>query len=139
MPDLSENQLSELTGRTRATIRKRMDGLEYRTGPHKARLYDSKIALEAIYLRGSNTGESDFIDTAEAQRQLTVARRDQITLEMECTRKDRIPLDDIEAVNDRVFTNVAGLLKAQAGKVLSPELLNDLFTELRGLGDSITK
>jgi len=139
MPTLSVKQLSEYCGKTRETIGKRLDGVKFTEGAKAAKLYDSKTALEAIYLRGSNTGESEFIDTAEAQRQLTVARRDQITLEMEVTRKDRIPLDDIEAVNDRVFSNVAGLLKAQVGKTLTPELLTDLFTELRGLGDSITK
>ena len=130
MPQYSVKQLSAITGKTRQTVGKKLDGLPFTDGAKGAKLYDTKTALERIYGCSTEDG-SEFITAAEAQRQLTIARRQQIDLEMEVTRKERIPLDVIEAVNDRKFRNVAGLLKAHTGKVLDVELLDDIFAELR--------
>jgi hypothetical protein len=134
VPQLSINELSILTGKTRATVAKGLDSLPFAEGPKQAKLYDSKAALAKLYLAPSEDG-SDFITPAEAQRQLTIARKQQIDLEMEVTRKERIPLDVIEAGMDRIFSNAAGLLKAHAGKELSETLLSDIFAELRRLGE----
>ncbi len=46
---------------------------------------------------------------------------------MEVTRKERIPLDVVEEINDEAFSNVAAMLKSHTGKFLTEELVNDIF------------
>lgn len=139
MPRLSINELATLTGKTRATVTKRLDGIDPAEDKGKVgKLYDSKIALEKIYLAANESG-GEFISSAEAQRQLTIARKEQIDLETACTRKERISLDVLEETNDEIFSNVAGILKAHEGKKLSSESIGDMLSELRRIGEFITK
>ena len=132
MPKVSENELSELTGKTRATVRRRLVDVPSEEGKHRARLYDSKVALEAIYI-GIGGSEGEQITASEAQRQLTIARKAEIDLNMEVIRRDRIPIEIVESVNDDVFGNVAGLLKASEGKTMTEEAIRDIMTELRSI------
>ncbi len=136
MPNVSINQLCEWTGKRRDTVVRALDGLTFEDGPKGAKLYGSKLALEKIYHAPTEDG-GEFISAAEAQRQLTIARREQITLEMECTRKERIPLEVTNEVNERAFSNVAGLLKAHEGKPLDQTLIGDILSELRQITESI--
>lgn len=136
MPKLSILQLSVFTGKTRPTVRSRLDGLPFEDGGKNGKLYDSKLALEKIY-QVSDDPDNATITNAEATRQLTIARKEQIDLEMEVTRKERIPLEIIEAVNDRVFSNVAGMLKAHRGKRLTEDGINDILAELRSVGSAV--
>ncbi len=136
MPNVSINELASWTGKTRATVTKALDGVPFLDGPKSAKLYPSKVALEKIYLGKDEAGES-FVTNQEATRLLTIARREQINLEMEVTRKERIPLDVLTEINERTFSNVAGLLKSHEGKELDTTLINDLFTEFREIGARI--
>lgn len=130
--EVSINRLSELTGFARKTVVLRIDGLpNKKKGP--ALMYDSRRALSVLYHGASEEDGGGKVDAAEASRQLTIARRQQIDLEMEVTRKERIPLDVIEAKNETVFSNVAGLLKAHLDKPLTAALTADIFTELRNI------
>jgi len=139
MQELSEIQLSLLTGKTRNTIRKKLGEMKSKPGPHRARLYPSGPALELIYCGTAGTGDkTGFVPAAEAARLLTVARKDQIELEMEVTRKERILLDDLEETNDRVFSNLAGMLKANRGKELTDDLVKDMLQEARNVGVALT-
>jgi len=138
MPFLSINELHQITGKTRATVTKMLDGVPFKEGPKKAMLYDTKIALAKIYQAADADGEA-FVNAPEAQRLLTIARRQQIDLEMEVTRGDRWPKDDVEAIHEASLSNVAGLLKAHEGKPLSAELIRDIFTELREVPAKLAK
>jgi hypothetical protein len=73
----------------------------------------------------------------EAQRLLTVARRKQIDLEMEVTRRERVPLEVLEEINEEAFSNVAGMLKANTGKALTEELVNDLYALFRDIAAKV--
>lgn len=128
------NEASELTGRSTRTINKRVGSLRFRDGERGKKEYESPAMLEAIILGETDSGDGNFVSATEAQRLLTIARRKQIDLEMEVTRKERIPLDVIEEINDEVFSNVAAMLKSHTGKFLTEELVNDIFAEFRGIG-----
>lgn len=137
MPQVSELKLAELTGFDRGTVKRRLDGMAHQPGPRRGRLYDSKLALERLY-RGDSSGEDgEIISKPEAERQLTIARKEQIDLEMEVTRRDRIPLAAIRELNERGHSNVAGMLKAHAGKVLTEGAIQDMLGELRAIGDEL--
>lgn len=137
MPFLSINELHQLTGKTRATVTKHLDGVSFKDGPKKAMLYDSQVALERLYRGESSGDDGEPISKLEAERQLTIARKNQIDLEMEVTRKERIPLDVVDEIDELALTNIIGMLKAQEGKTLSPELIGDILTEMREIGAKV--
>jgi len=139
MPFLSINELHQLTGKTRATVTKHLDGVSFKDGPKKAMLYDSQVALERLYRGESSGDDGEPISKLEAERQLTIARKNQIDLEMEVTRGDRWPKDDVESIHEASLSNIAGLLKSHEGKSLSAELIRDIFTELREVPAKLTK
>jgi len=134
MPKLSVNQLSEFTGSTRATIIKRLEGLPFDNGPHKSKLYDSKAALYRIILGAAEDSGQSTISPQEATRQLTIARKEQIDVEVEVAKKKRIPIELVNEVDEQALRNVLGILKAHEGKVLTTETLTDMIAELHSVG-----
>lgn len=134
MAKYSINEISKLTGSTRATVTKYLENAPSTDGAHSAKLYESS---KVLMLRDFRHDDSPAVSNQEATRQLTVARKEQIDLEMEVLRKERIPLDVIAASDEAVFSNIAGLLKAHEGKMLDEVLLADIFTELRQVGVKI--
>ena len=138
MPLLSINELHKLTGKTRATVTKSMDGLTFQPGPKSGKLYDSKLALAKLYGVAGEDGTGS-VTAQEASRLLTIARRQQIDLEMEVLRGERWPSEDVENIHETSLSNVAGLLKAHEGKPPTPELIRDIFTELREVPAKLAK
>ena len=118
--------LAKATGKHPATIQKRITNLH----PDRGK-YDSADALEAIYCGGFTTEEGKFISTPEAVRQLTIAKKAEIDLEMEIKRGDRIPIEDCLAVDNQVFQAIAGTIKANRGKRLDEEITNEIFEGIR--------
>ena len=121
----------------RLTVRKKMEGLPFEEGKHGSKDYDSATALRALYLGKGEDGEV-AVSGQEAQRLLAVARTREIELGMEVTRKERIPLDDVAAVNEEVFGNVSALLKSRVGKPFTDQDLRDLLAEIRSVADKLT-
>jgi hypothetical protein len=126
MPTVSINWLSRHTGKDRRTIKKRLDKL-----PQGLKgKFDSVAALEAIYYGPSPDGNG-FISQSEAVRRLTIAKEKEIVLDMEIKRGSRIPLEDVAASSQEIFQMFAGTLKANHGKVLTQETINEIFETLR--------
>ena len=129
---LNLKQLARLTGKTRETIAQRLASLTHATGKTGAKLYTAKDALEAIYTAASTS-------EAESRRHLNDARRELTTLQAECIRKERIPLDVITAINDAALSNVAGILKSKAGKFFDDQTLADCFEELARIAPQVAE
>jgi len=136
MPFLSISGLASLTGKARGTVGKALDGLTSKPGPKGAKLFESKAALEKLYSAAGESGGA-FVTLAEAQRLLTISRTEEIRLNMEILRKERIPLEDVLEINEEVFLHVAGVLKSHAGKMLTEELVNDIFAQFRRIGEKL--
>jgi hypothetical protein len=136
---LNIHELAKLTGKERKTIQKKLQGVPYEAGKQSQKRYESKVALEIIYVGATEDAIGATITSAEASRQLTIARKEQIELEMEVTRGDRWPKDDVESIHEASLSNIAGLLKSHEGKPLSAELIRDIFTELREVPAKLTK
>jgi len=118
--------LNQATGKHPDTIRKRIANLS----PDSRGKYDSTVALELIYC-GSTQKNGEFISTPEAVRQLNVARKQEIDLDMEIKRGDRIPIEDCLSVDNEIFQAIAGTIKANRDKHLSEEITNEMFQNLR--------
>jgi phage terminase Nu1 subunit (DNA packaging protein) len=65
------------------------------------------------------------------------AERQSLELDMEITRKERIPIDVVTAVNNEVDMAIAGILKSSVGKVLTHELINEIFSQFRNIPESL--
>ena len=68
---------------------------------------------------------------------MTIKRTEEIDLNMEVLRGKRIPLEIVDASEDKAITNCAGILKASEGKVLTAELLQEIFAEFRNMGEAL--
>jgi hypothetical protein len=86
---------------------KRVAGLE----PDKHGRYDSAAALEAIYCGEASGGNGEFISTPEAVRQLTIAKKEQIELQNQIARGERIPIDDVNEAVEQVFTAIRASIR----------------------------
>ena len=127
---ISENEASELTGKDRKTVKRRLEGIAHRAGPHGAREYPSDQALEAIIV-GAETVDGEKITTAEAVRRLTIAKEAEIDLKMQVIRQERIPRDDVLVIIDEIQQSTAAILKSCKGKRLDEPKINEILAQLR--------
>ena len=117
MPRLSINQLAEFTGKSNATIKKRLDGMEFEKEGH-AYIYDSADALAAIYGQSNVDANGTPKSLTEARTRESLAKAEKTELEVQTLRRERIPIDTLNDVNDAFF----GLLKTK--------IMNSQLTEL---------
>ena len=99
-------------------------------------LYEAPTLLELIYCGGTG-GDSSTVTTEQAQKELAIARKQQIDLQNEVLRKERVPLETLEQINEEAFANVAAMLKAQTGKTLTEELVNDIYGQFRDIAAKV--
>ena len=125
---ISISEASRLSGKTRETCAKAARELPVREGPGNAKLYRGQDLLNNLYDSGSYS---------ETARQLNIARKQQIDLDMELMRKKRIPLDVVTAVNNEVDLAIAGILKSNVDKVLTREVINSIFEQFRNIPESL--
>jgi hypothetical protein len=121
---LSINQLFELTGRDRKTIKQKLEGLPFANGEKSAHLYNSREVLPLIY--AADNLEAARAAQARSQASLNAYRE-------EVLRKTRIPIEIVEEVWDEVFQSIAATLKSEAAKhrPLTREIVNSLFDKFR--------
>jgi len=131
MPSLSISQLASFTGKDRRTIAKAVEPLDFREGPDNAHLYDSEIALAAIYMPPSAGGDGRAVTLDQAKREqaleaalLSKARREEI-------QRTRIPLEIVARIWDTALQTFAATLKAARGKTLDVAKINELLEQLR--------
>ena len=118
------SKLSHLTGVHRDKISKRIAHLPFEAGKKGAKLYSSEDALAAIY-------KTDSLEAARAEQARTAAQLNQIRAED--LRKTRIPISIVLQVHDEIFQATAATLKAAKGKLLTQELINDIFHKFRSI------
>jgi hypothetical protein len=116
------SEASRLSGKTRETVAKAARELPVREGPGNAKLYLGQDLFNALYDSGSYS---------ETARQLNIARTAQIDLDMQCKRRERIPLCDVIAVNNEVDMAIAGIIKASG---LPLDAINEIFDQIQTVG-----
>ena len=118
------SKISELTGIHRDTISKRLADLPFEAGKKGAKLYSSEDALAAIY-------KTDSLEAARAEQARTAAQLNAIRAED--LRKTRIPIAIVLQAHDEILQAIVAILKAAEGKLLSKELINDIFDKFRSI------
>ena len=68
---------------------------------------------------------------------LNAARREEILLNMEIKRRERIPIEVLEEVMSRCLANVVGIVKARRGRLMSDEAIEDILGEIRATGPAV--
>ena len=121
---VSIKKLSELTGRHRQTIAKNLVDLAAVDGEKGAKLYDSQQALPLIYT-------VDNLEAARAEQARSQAALNKVR--EETLRKQRIPLDLVISVHDQVLQAMSATLKAAKDKVLTVDLINQIFADFRAI------
>ena len=117
-------KIAELTGVHRDTISRRLADLPFEAGKKGAKLYSSEDALAAIY-------KTDSLEAARAEQARTAAQLNAIRAED--LRKTRIPIAIVLQANDEILQAIVAILKAAEGKLLSKELINDIFDKFRSI------
>jgi hypothetical protein len=121
---LSISQLSELTGRDRRTLTKKLEPLPMTEGEKGGRLYESVEALARIY--GSDSLEAARAEQARSRAALNKVREEDL-------RKPRIPIELVLSIHDQTLQAMAATLKALNGKVLTAEIINNIFQDFRAI------
>jgi len=121
---VSIKKLSELTGRHRQTIAKNLVDLAAVDGEKGAKLYDSQQALPLIYT-------VDNLEAARAEQARSQAALNKVR--EETLRKQRIPIDLVLSIHDQTLQAMAATLKAAKDKVLTIELINQIFADFRAI------
>jgi len=117
-------KIAELTGVHRDTISKSLADLPLEAGKKGAKLYSSEDALAAIY-------KTDSLEAARAEQARTAAQLNAIRADV--LRKTRIPIAIVLQVHDEILQAIVATLKAAEGKLLSKELINDIFDKFRSI------
>jgi hypothetical protein len=117
-------KIAELTGVHRDTISKRLADLPFEAGKKGAKLYSSEHALAAIY-------KTDSLEAARAEQARTAAQLNAIRAED--LRKTRIPIVTVLQAHDEILQAIAATLKAAKGKLLTQDLINDIFDKFRSI------
>jgi hypothetical protein len=117
----SINELSDLTGRHRHTITKRLLDLPSIDGPKGAHLYESTVALPLIYA-------VDNLESARAKQALSQASLNAVREEE--LRKERIPIQIVLDELDEMFQAMGAILK---NAKLPADRVNEIFEKFRAL------
>src|SRR5947207_11433979 len=116
----SVNQLSELTGRDRRTVKKQLEELHFVLGEKSAHLYESSEAFPLIY-------RVDNLESARAKQALSQASLNAIREEN--LRKEHVPLQLVLDEMDSLFQEIGAVLKNI--KELPSVRVNEIFQKFR--------
>src|SRR5215472_11657098 len=103
------NWLAHCAGMHFNTVKKRLEGMVR----EKDGKFDRVKALGRLYI-----GDHGEVTYSEAMKGLALARKEQVELANECTRKERIPIDVVNEVNSKAHFAIAAIIKSHHGKVL---------------------
>ncbi len=135
---LTQSHLSELTGKDRATVRKRLEGLAPYTEHNKIKYFDAHVALPMILLPENTAGIDRQIQ--EEKLRYDTARADKMELEVAKRRGELIEVESVAKVIEQEYSAVRAALFAipiKMAMVLAP--LTQPTEIKRELEDSINE
>ena len=129
---ISINQACALTGKHRSTVTRVTNEMQSVRGRKNALLYDSKEMLQRLYV-----GADGAPTASEALRLLTIARTEQVRLQNEITRGKYYERAAVHFLYEHVFRIMAATLKGNVNRVLSHDVVNEIFEEFRNSADDL--
>jgi hypothetical protein len=125
MKKVTLRDLEALTGKHHKLIKEVLDRVPFQRGPKGAHFYESTVALPIIYDRVSS------LEEARTRQAESAAKLNQIRAET--LSKTRIPIDLVTSILDQTLQAMAATLKAAKDKVLTVELINQIFADFRAI------
>jgi hypothetical protein len=125
MKKVTLRDLEAITGKHHKILKQVLDRVPFEHGPKGAHLYESTVALPVIYERVSS------LEQARIRQAETAAELNQLRAEL--IAKTRIPIDLVTSTLDQTLQAMAAILKAAKGKVLTVELINNIFADFRAI------
>jgi phage terminase Nu1 subunit (DNA packaging protein) len=108
--EISVNMLSELTGKDRGTVTRRMTGIEPVESKRKGNYYDLKTAITAIFEPLTDEQSPDFdsedlfyLNPQMEKARLDKARRISVELDNEIKKKNLIPKSHVKDSANKIF------------------------------------
>jgi phage terminase Nu1 subunit (DNA packaging protein) len=130
---LSINQLSELTGKDRRTIKDRLTDVPAHSEDKRGSYYDTHIALERIFEPKKTVGGMERQLLTEELR-LEKARADKMELEVQEMHGRLVPVEDVVKAVEREYTFVRSQFRALPSKLAKPLSMitdpNQVYTRL---------
>ena len=118
----SENQLSEMTGLDRRTIKKRLQGINPEISG-SAHLYDLKHAVKALVSRRDESGSGMTLEKARIEESQSKTKINEIMIEN--MQKDRMPVATVIALMESISSEIINIHRGipdDAATRLSEEL-----------------
>jgi len=99
------------------------------------------VAVNLAYIRflqdrvqSPESSDSEFFAAKLAKLK---SERETIELQMQITRGERIPIEDVAASEKMIFGFIRGTLLANHNKVLTQDVINEIFAEWRARADEL--
>ncbi len=123
MMDIVPSRLRQLAG----------EGIIPKSGKDRYPVFECNIAyIRYLRDRASHPDVSDS-EFHKAKLDKLKIERQQIELDMQIKRGERIPRQDVELACGMIFGGLCGILKANRNKVLTEEQINEIFDQIKAL------
>lgn len=145
MKQVSYNELTELTGKSYRTLKKKLYGLTpVGKGKSGAKLWDSIQALERIYASTNGTGgheggQDEVFDLSQERAMLAREQREKVMIENAEKKKQLIPADKVKEVWARIVVAVKTQLLALPDRLAQLLEASETVEDRRALIDSEVK
>lgn len=138
MPFLSIAEIAKLAGANRETVRKRKDQLGLKAGrgstPNK-QLFESRDLLMLIPDPGDdNSGRKIDVSLTEARTREALAKAEKLEIEIEASRGERVPIDDVMDVHEELMAMIRERID---GSNLTPEEKELIFEDMRKIAKDL--
>ncbi len=115
---LSINQLYEITGKDRRTIKKRLESLNPHSTDNRGEKYDAHAALELVYQPESTQGIDKKLQLEELRNQQQ--RNEKLELEIGEMRGRLVPIEDVAKAVEKEYTFVRTRFRTIPSKLAKP-------------------
>lgn len=115
---LTQSHLAELTGKDRATVRKRLEGLEPHSQDGRAKYFDAHVALPMILLIENTAGIDRQLQ--EEKLRYETARADRMELEVSKRKGELVEVESIGQAVEKEYTSIRAGFLALGVKLAAP-------------------
>jgi hypothetical protein len=136
---LSISQLSEITGKDRRTVSKRLAALVPQTTKGNAQLYSAPEAIETIFVSDSVEGMDKKL--IRVQLAIEEEKLQKIKIENGVSLKELVPVEDVAKAVEKEYSIVRSQIRALPSKMAKPLSMvtepNEIYSRLQEAVDEV--